>query len=256
MMGFRVLLAKEMREQLRTGRLVAVATVFILFGILGPLTDRYMQALIDFIGNQSGGMHITVPDPSLKGSLAQIGKNLSQFGIVCALLLAMGSVAWEKERGTAGMIMTKPASRAAFLTAKLVAIALNLAIATFLGAGLGYLYTTLLYPTTFPLGPYVAMAATLWWTAVIFAAITLLASTVTRSAIAAAGIGVVAFLVLGILVTIDPLAIWSPIGLLPEVSKLVVNEPTSNFLLPLLFNVALVPALLALAWLDFRRQEL
>jgi ABC-2 type transport system permease protein len=258
MMGFRVLLAKEVREQLRTGRIVAVAAVFVLFGILGPLTDRYMKNIIEFIGSQggAGGMQITVPDPSLKGSLAQIGKNLSQFGYICAILLAMGAVAWEKERGTAGMIMTKPASRAAFLTAKLVAIAANLAIATLLGTGLGYLYTTLLYPDTFPLGGYTAMALTLWWTSVIFAAITLLASTATRSAIAAAGIGLVAFLIFGIVVAIEPLAIWSPIGLVPEISKLAIREPTTNFLWPLVFNVALVPVLMALAWLDFRRQEL
>jgi ABC-2 type transport system permease protein len=256
MMGFRVLLAKELREQLRTGRLVAVAVVFVLFGILGPLTDRYMKNIIDFVGSQSGGMQITVPDPTLKGSLAQIGKNLSQFGYICAILLAMGSVAWEKERGTAGMLMTKPASRAAFLTAKLAAIAGNLLIATLLGTGLGYLYTTLLYPTTFPIGGYAAMALTLWWTAVIFAAITLLASTLTRSAIAAGGLGLVAFLVLGILVAIPPLAIWTPIGLLPEISKLALSEPTGNFAVPLAFNVAIVPLLLTVAWLGFRRQEL
>jgi len=257
MMGFRVLLAKELREQLRTGRLIAVAAVFVLFGILGPLTDRYLKNIIDFVGSQGGaGMQITVPDPTLKGALAQIGKNLSQFGYICAILLAMGSVAWEKERGTAGMLMTKPASRAAFLTAKLVAIAANLGVATLLGTGLGYVYTTLLYPSTFPIGGYMATALTLWWTAVIFAAITLLASTLTRSAIAAGGLGLVAFLVLGILVSIPPLAIWSPIGLLPEISKLALSEPTGNFAVPLAFNVAIVPLLLAIAWLGFRRQEL
>ena len=55
MMGFRVLLLKELREQLRTSRLVAVSVVFIFFGILGPVTDRYMKELIDAIGAQSGG---------------------------------------------------------------------------------------------------------------------------------------------------------------------------------------------------------
>jgi ABC-2 type transport system permease protein len=201
-------------------------------------------------------MTFTVPPPSLKGDLGQLGKNLSQFGYICAILLAMGCVAWEKERGTAGMILTKPASRAAFLGAKLVAISMNLAVATVLGMGLGYLYTTLLYPDTFPIGGFVATSLVLWWTAVLFAAITMLASTATRSAIAAAGIGFVAFLVLGIVLAIQPLAIWSPLGLLPEVSKLALHEPTSDFLWPLVFNVVLVPGLFALTWLDFRRQEL
>lgn len=255
-MGFRVLLAKELREQLRTGRVIAVAAVFVLFGILGPLTDRYMKDILDAVGAQSGGVQFAVPEPSLNGSLGQIGKNLSQFGYICAILLAMGSVAWEKERGTAGMIMTKPASRAAFLAAKLTAVAANLGLATILGAGLGYVYTTLLYPTTFPLGGYVAMSLVLWWTAVVFAAITMLASSVTRSAVAAAGIGIVAFIVLGIVVAIDPLAIWSPLGLFSEAAKLALNEPTSNLLWPLVFDFALVPFFFALTWLSFRTQEL
>ncbi len=256
MMGFRVLLMKELREQLRTSRFVAVAAVFVLFGILGPLTDRYMKELIDAIGSQSGGFTITVPGPTLKGDLGQIGKNLSQFGVICALLLSMGAVAWEKERGTAGMIMTKPASRAAFLAAKLVAISFNLGFAVFLGCGLGYVYTALLYPSAFPLGGYIAMALAMWWTLVIFAAVTLLGSTVTRSAVAAAGLGFVAFLVLGIVVSLPIIGPWSPLGLLPQVSHLAVNEDAGDFLGPLLFNIALVPVLFGITWLAFRRQEL
>ena len=256
MMGFRVLLIKELREQLRTGRLIAVAAVFVLFGILGPLTDRYMKELIDAVGSQSGGFTIAVQPPSLNGDLAQIVKNLSEFGVICALLLGMGSVAWEKERGTAGMIMTKPASRAAFLAAKLTAISLNLGLAVILGCGLGYVYTTVLYPSAFPLDGYVAMAAIMWWTLVIFTAITLLGSTISRSAIAAAGLGMVALLVLGILATIPVIGPWSPLALLTPASNLALGEDAGNFLGPLLFNIALVPALFGATWLTFRRQEL
>jgi ABC-2 type transport system permease protein len=256
MMGFRILLMKEMREQIRTGRLVAVAAVFVLFGILGPLTDRYMKELIDAIGTQSGGFTVTVPPPSLQGDLAQIVKNLSQFGVICGLLLAMGSVSWEKDRGTAGMIITKPASRAAFLAAKLVAISLNLALAVTLGCGLGYIYTLLLYPAVFPLGGYVAMCAILWWSTVIFVAITLLGSTLWRSAIAAAGLGLMAMLLMGLLVPIPVVGSWSPLALLTPAEHLALGEDAGNFAGPLLFNIALVPALLGAAWLAFRRQEL
>jgi ABC-2 type transport system permease protein len=255
-MGFSVLLEKELREQFRTSRLISVAVVFVLFGILGPLTDRYMKELLDAVGAQAGGMQFTVPAPSLAGDLTQIIKNLSQFGIICALLLAMGSVAWEKERGTAGMIMTKPASRAAFLAAKLAAISLNLLLAVILGCGLAYLYTVLLYPTAFPLGGYVAMCAILWLTLVIFTAITLLGSTLTRSAMAAAGIGLVAFLVLGILAGIPLIAPWSPLGLLAPAQDLALGHDAGNFFAPLLLNIALVPVLFGATWLVFRRQEL
>jgi ABC-2 type transport system permease protein len=254
MMGFRVLLIKELREQIRTNRLVAVAAVFVLFGIIGPLTDRYMKQLFDAIGSESVGMTFQVPPPSLAGASAQILKNLSQFGIICALLLAMGSVAWEKERGTAGMIMTKPASRAAFLAAKLVAISINLGVAVILGCGVAYVYVVLLYPEAFPIGGYVAMCVLLWWTLVIFAAITMLGSTVTRSAIAAAGIGLVTLLVVGIVGALPVIGPYMPSSL--PASDLVLGKDPGWFLGPLLFNIALVPALFGVTWLVFRHQEL
>ena len=256
MMGLRVLLAKELREQLRTNRLLAVAAVFVLFGIISPLTDRYMKQLFDAIGSESTGMSFVVPPPSLEGAAAQILKNLSQFGIICALLLAMGSVAWEKDRGTAGMILTKPASRAAFLAAKLIAISITLGLATLLGCGFAYGYVTLLYPTTFALGGYVAMALLLWWMLVGFAAITVLGSSVTKSAIAAAGIGLVALLVLGILAQLPVVGDYMPTSLGTIASNLVLGKDPGFVLGPILFNVALVPILFGITWLTFRRQEL
>ena len=256
MMGFRVLLIKELREQLRTNRFIAVVAVFVLFGIIGPLTDRYMKELIDAIGSQSGGFTIQVPGPSLMGAGGQILKNLSEFGIICALLLAMGSVAWEKERGTAGMILTKPASRAAFLGAKLVAISLTLGCAVALGCGFGYLYTLILYPTVFPLGGFLAMALLMWWMMVAFVAITLLGSTLTRSAIAAAGIGLVAMLVLGVLGAFPVIGPYMPTSLGKPALDLMLGNDAGDFLGPLLFNIALVPAVFAVTWLVFRRQEL
>ncbi|MGA3057922.1 MAG: ABC transporter permease [Candidatus Limnocylindrales bacterium] len=256
MMGFTILLMKELREQFRTGRLVAVAAVFVLFGILGPLTDRFMKQLFDAIGSESAGMTFQVPPPSLDGASVQILKNLSQFGIICALLLAMGSVAWERERGTAGMILTKPASRAAFLAAKLVAISINLAVSVALGCGLAYLYVALLYPAAFPIGGYLAMSVLLWWMLVIFAAITMLGSTITRSAIAAAGIGLVALLVLGVVGALPVIGPYMPSSLGGPASDLVLGRDPGFILGPILFNIALVPVLFVATWLAFRRQEL
>jgi ABC-2 type transport system permease protein len=256
MMGFRVLLAKELREQLRTNRFIAVVAVFVLFGVIGPLTDRYMKELIDAVGSQSGGFTIQVPGPSLEGVAAQVLKNLSEFGIICALLLAMGSVAWEKERGTAGMILTKPASRAAFLAAKLVAMSATLGVGVILGCGIAYVYTWLLYPSVFPIGGYVAMAVLLWWMTVIFAAITLMGSTVTRSAVAAAGIGLVALIVFGIVGALPVVGPYMPSSLGDPALKLVLGNDAGDILGPVLFNVALVPALFGITWLAFRRQEL
>jgi ABC-2 type transport system permease protein len=256
MMGFRVLLKKELREQIRTNRLIAVAVVFVLFGVIGPLTDRYMKEIFDAVGSQGVGMSFQVPAPSLDGAAIQILKNLSQFGIICALLLGMGSVAWEKERGTAGMILTKPTSRAAFLAAKLVAISLTLGLAVILGCGFAYLYTLLLYPTVFPLGGYVAMSLLMWWMCVSFAAITVLGSALTKSAIAAAGIGLLAMLAFGIVGALPVVGDYAVSSLGKPALQMMLGRDPGQWLGPVAFNVALVPAVFFVTWLSFRRQEL
>lgn len=256
MMGLRVLLLKELREQFRTNRFVAVAAVFVFFGILSPLTDRYMKELFDAIGSQGGGMTFAVPPPSLGGAASQILKNSYQFGVMCALLLAMGSVAWEKERGTAGMILTKPASRAAFLAAKLIAISLTLGFATLLGCAFSYVYVLILYPSPFSFGGYVAMALLLWWVLVGFAAITMLGSSLTRSAVAAAGIGFVAFILIVIVGEFPVIGPYMPSSLGAIALDLVMGHDPGFILGPILFNVALVPVLFIVTWLTFRRQEL
>ena len=66
----------------------------------------------------------------------------------------------------------------------------------------------------------------------------------------------VALLVLGILATIPVIGPWSPLALLTPASNLALGEDAGNFLGPLLFNIAVVPALFGVTWLAFRRQEL
>jgi hypothetical protein len=66
----------------------------------------------------------------------------------------------------------------------------------------------------------------------------------------------VAFIVLGIFVTVPVVGPWSPLGLMTPASHLALGEDAGNFLGPLLFNIALVPALFGVTWLVFRKQEL
>ena len=124
----------------------------------------------------------------------------------------MGSVATEKERGTAALILTKPASRAAFLIAKIVAIATTLGISTAIAAAGAWFYTFVLFEPL-PVAGFVAATILQWLALVTYAAITFLGSTLTRSALAAAGLGVAAFIVLGILSIVPAIGHYLPIGL-------------------------------------------
>ena len=111
MTGFRVLLRKELLEQWRTLRLPVVAAVFLLVGLSSPLLARFTPELLDALGGSQ--LQIVLPTPTAADAVDQLIKNVSQFGILVAVLLAMGSVATEKERGTAGADPDEAGRRAA-----------------------------------------------------------------------------------------------------------------------------------------------
>jgi ABC-2 type transport system permease protein len=253
MSGFVALLRKELLEQWRTMRLPLVATVFLLVGLSSPLLARFTPEILRAVGGDQ--FQIVLPTPTAADAYDQLAKNLGQFGAIVAVLLAMGSVATEKERGTAALILTKPASRSAFLLAKVVAIGTTLGISTGIAAAGAWFYTLILFEPL-PLGGFVAALVLQWLALVAYAAITFLGSTLTRSALAAAGLGVAAFIVLGILGIVPAIGRYLPTGLGAPARALALGQPGVDALGPTVATVILIVGLVVLAWLAFRREEL
>ena len=253
MSGLAPLLRKELLEQWRTMRLPIVAAVFLLVGLASPLLARFTPEILKAVGGDQ--FSIVLPTPTAADAWAQLAKNLGQFGALVAVLLAMGSVATEKERGTAALILTKPASRDAFLLAKMVAIATTLGISTAIAGAGAWLYTLILFEPL-PVAGFVAAMLLQWLALVAYAAVTFLGSTLTRSALAAAGLGVAAFIVLGILGIIPAIGPYLPTGLGDPARALALGLPGVDALGPAVASIVLVAALFAAAALAFRRQEL
>ena len=253
MAGFRVLLGKELLEQWRTFRLPVVATVFLLVGLISPLLARLTPEILKAaVGDQ---IPIVLPPPTAADAVDQLAKNLGQFGGLIAVLLAMGAVATEKERGTAAMILSKPVGRAGFLVAKLVAIGITLCVATAIASAGAWFYTLVLFEPL-PVVGVAAAAALQWLTLMAWAAVTFLGSTLTRSSLAAAGLGIVAFIVVGILGVIPNVGRFLPTGLGPPARALALGETGPDALGPVIATVILIGVVTVIAWLAFRRQEL
>jgi ABC-2 type transport system permease protein len=253
MTGFRPLLRKELLEQWRTTRLPLVATVFLLVGLSSPLLARFTPEILKAVGGSQ--FAIVLPTPTAADAYDQLAKNVGQFGALIAVLLAMGSVATEKERGTAAFILVKPVSRGAFLVAKLVAIAATLAISTAIAGAGAWFYTLVLFEPL-PLAGFIGAMALQWLALVAYAAITFLGSTLTRSALAAAGLGVAAFIVLGILSIVPTIGTYLPTGLGAPARALALGQANVDVLGPASASIGLVLLLVAAAWVAFRRQEL
>ena len=253
MIGLGPLLRKELLEAWRTRRLLVVTIVFTAFGIASPYLARFLPELIKSLAG--GQVQIVIPPPTVGDAADQFLKNLGQAGVLTAVLLAMGSVAVEKERGTAALVLSKPASRGAYLLAKMLAITATLGIGLLIASASGYAYTALLFEALPPFG-WAAMTGLLLLMLVLYAALTFLGSVLTRSSIAAAGIGVGGLLVAALVSILPTIGSYSPGGLSAPGKALALGTDPGLVIGPLLVNLGLLVGLFLVAWVAFRRQEL
>lgn len=253
MYGFAVLLRKELREAWRTNRLLIVGAVLLFFGIASPLTAKYLPQIFASLGGTSG-VQVTFPTPTTEDAVDQFLKNLGN-GAIIAILLGMGIVAREKERGTAAFVLTKPASRAAFLAAKFVALMLIFAFGVTLAGVAMYGYTAYLFAAPGIIG-FAAACALVLLATLTYAALTFLGSTLARSPLPAAGVGVGAFVLLTILGTLPRVGDLTPGALFVPARALALGGTPPHLTASMLGNLALIAASLILSWLLFSRQEL
>jgi ABC-2 type transport system permease protein len=251
--GLDLMVRKELREHMRTLRLPVVVILFALLGLLSPLMARYIREIITAAGAEA--LSGVVPDPVVGDAVIQFTKNLGQFGVLAAVLVTMGSVASEKERGTAAFLLTKPVSRGAFLGGKAIGLGALLAVATLVAGVLCWVYTAILFEPL-AIGGFAAAIVVVWLSLSVFATITFLASVVARSALVAGGIGIAALLATGILSALPVVGPYLPTSLWGLADQLAIGSVPDPLLGPVLANVTVVVVLVAASWAAFARQEL
>jgi len=113
-----------------------------------------MKELIDAVGSQSGGSHDSkFRAPASTARPPRSSKTCRSSGSF-APASGDGSVAWEKERGTAAMILTKTGFACGFPRRQARGHRPDARFRRGARLRLGYVYTLVLYPTVFPLGGY------------------------------------------------------------------------------------------------------
>lgn len=101
MTQFNVLLKKEWRENFRNYKVFWIPIVFILFGIIEPMTNYFMPQILDSVGNLPDGAVIEIPPPEPEEILVAVMGQYQLIGILVLVLAYMGSVAGERKNGTA-----------------------------------------------------------------------------------------------------------------------------------------------------------
>ncbi|MCQ4636297.1 ABC transporter permease subunit [Anaerovorax odorimutans] len=142
MNGFIAFTKKELCESLRTYKLIILGIVFLLLGIMSPLTAKLMPELIGSFLPE--GMTMSIAEPTAMDSWMQFFKNVPQIGLVVTVILFSAMISGELSRGTLVNVLTKGLCRSSVILAKFLAALLTFTAAYVLcfAACLGY---TVLY---------------------------------------------------------------------------------------------------------------
>ena len=245
---------KETFEILRTWRLYVLPAILLLFAVTGPLLAKYTPDIVTALaGDQLAGLHL--PTPTVTAAYAQWIKNLSQVGLFALIIIYGGIVSSERRSGTAILVLIKPVSRTAFITAKAVVHGAYVSVLLVLGT----LVTWAVSAAVFGDAPGTDLwSASLTWLvlALVYLAVMVLFSVLIPSAAGAAGAGLGVFVVLSVGGIWKPTADYSPAGLLGRATTLATGAATDSVLWPVLVSLGVSVVVVGLAALLFRRQEL
>ncbi|MFC4304218.1 ABC transporter permease [Cohnella boryungensis] len=138
------LLLKEWREALRTGKLIWLPAVFLLLGLIQPISARFMPDIIASAGNLPEGTIIDIPMPKPGEVMAQTLSQFGTIGLLAVCLAFMGTISGEKRSGTAAWILVKPVNPLAYVVSKWIVQSLIVGGSFGLGYAAAWYYTSAL----------------------------------------------------------------------------------------------------------------
>lgn len=244
---------KEFLEQRRTKKLLIAVIVLAAFGMLSPLMAKLIPEIFASIPSMAFYANL-IPTPTVSDAVLQYVKNLTQFGVLLAVLFSMGAVAQEKEKGTTAMVLSKPMPRGSFLIAKFLGIGLTFLVAVAASTAGGYYYTYFLFEAL-PVGAFLAMNGLLLLYMLVYAAITLFFSTLTRTQFIAIGGAAGVLILFNVLAALPKIGQYAPEALIANATNLVLGQPAASWWGLWVSLIAIAVALTG-AWLVFRKQEI
>ncbi|HEY5529422.1 MAG TPA: ABC transporter permease subunit [Thermoleophilia bacterium] len=205
----RALLQKELKDLVRTHRIVFLPAVFVVFGIMGPALIRLLPTIIKQAGQQ---VEISMPNFGPADGLNQYLQFSRQLGLLVIVVIFMGVVASERKEGLLSVLFVKPVSRLRYLSLRWAVNALYVLVSFAIGGGVAILYTTLLLGKPHIGAMGVALLLYLCYLLLVFSW-TFFFSALFRQGPIAGGVSLVPLFVLPFLGALwKPLGGWGPYG--------------------------------------------
>ena len=152
---------------------------------------------------------VEIPPPTSLKSFTDFVSYFGQFGILIAVLVAMGAIANELKQGTALITLSKPVNQGAFVNAKFIAMSLTFLVSLAVAAIFCFGYTVWLIGDAAIL-PYIWMNLLIATFLIFCLAITIVFSSLFKSALAAGGMAIGTIFGLGILSSLPVIGDYLP----------------------------------------------
>ncbi|MEC3883282.1 ABC transporter permease subunit [Halobacillus litoralis] len=136
---------KECLESARNYKWVWVPLVFILFCIMDPLTTYYLPQILESTGGLPEGAVFDIPTPPAANVFMMSISQINTLGVLVITLITMGTIAGERKSGVAELILVKPVSYTAYVTAKWAAHVTLVLLSIFVGLIASWYYVQLLF---------------------------------------------------------------------------------------------------------------
>lgn len=240
----------EWLRLVRTRRFLVLAGVFVFFGIVGPVTTRYLPEILEQFG---AGLEVTVPDPTPARALIEFMSNAVQIGVLAVAFVAAAAIAFDANTEMSTFLRTR-ARVPAILTPRFVVNALAAVAALLLGAAIAY-YEAGVLLGWLDLGRYTVGVALVAVYLVFAVALTALVSGFVGSVPAVALTSVGLLIVLGLLTLVPAAGRWLPSGL-PGGFDAVISGEAFSYWPAIGVTVALIVAMFWLTVFRLERREI
>lgn len=118
MKGLLVLLQKEWREQVRNFKVLWIPLVFIIFGILEPVTNHFLPEIMKSVGNLPEGTEFAWPEFRGEDIFISLLGQYQFIGVLIIVLAFMGSISGERKSGNATLLYVRPISYKSYFLSK------------------------------------------------------------------------------------------------------------------------------------------
>ncbi|SFK22640.1 ABC-2 type transport system permease protein [Halobacillus dabanensis] len=144
-MQWRTIYRKECVESARNFKWIWVPLVFILFCIIDPLSTYYLPQILESTGGVPEGATFNIPTPPPSEVFMMSISQLNTLGLLVISLITMGTIAGERKSGVAELILVKPVSYMAYISAKWAAHVTLVVLSILIGFLASWYYTQLLF---------------------------------------------------------------------------------------------------------------